>query len=119
MKHFPQHEGIRALRGEVLLKAGRFGEALPFFQNSIHAQEPSARAAVLICQLAEGQTPALAPSENETQLSVEFVNWYRRLLAARSMEGLKKVNARVQVLRSILPNAAGMLEQAFKTAQPE
>ena len=114
VKHFPQHAGIRALRGEALLKAGRFSEALPFFQNSVHAQEPSARSAVLICQFAEGQTPALALPEDEAQLSVEFVNWYWRLLAARSMEALKKVNARIDVLRAILPKAAAMLEQALQ-----
>jgi hypothetical protein len=45
---------------------------------------------------------------------VEFVNWYRRLLAARSMEALKKVNARIDVLRAILPKAAAMLEQALQ-----
>lgn len=116
MKHFPQHAGIRALRGEALLKAGRFHEARPFFQDSVHAQEPSARAAVLICQLADGQALALGPMENETQLSVEFVGWYRRLLASKSMEALKKVNARVDDLRKVLPKAASMLEQALKEA---
>ncbi|MBM3836639.1 MAG: glycosyltransferase [Verrucomicrobia bacterium] len=118
LKHFPQHAGIRALRGEALLKGGRFSEALPFFQNSAHAQEPSARAAVLICQFAEGQTPSLAPSENEAQLSVEFVNWYRRLLAARSLEGLKKINSQIAALRKVLPRAAAMLDQALQEADP-
>ena len=44
IRHFPEHEGIRMLRGEALLKAGRLRDALPFFQQSPHAEDPSAQA---------------------------------------------------------------------------
>jgi Tfp pilus assembly protein PilF len=114
VKHYPRHEGIRGLRGETLLKAGRFREAQPYFQNSPLSGEPAAQAAVLMCRLAEGETPESIGVEMEKKLSIEFVGWYRRLLAARSQQGVSKLNSRVDTLRKVLPTAAAMLEQALK-----
>ncbi|MBI4658801.1 MAG: glycosyltransferase [Verrucomicrobia bacterium] len=116
LKHFPEHEGIKFLRGEALFKAGQFRDALPFFENSPHVHEPSPRAAVLFCQLAEGQTLTPVPPDQEFMVSKEFVGWYRRLLATQSREALKKINARLDALRIALPTAATMLEQALREA---
>jgi len=107
----PVHGNVderRELPGESKEKCQKSG-LTPF-------QDPSAQAAVLLCQLAEERTLTPVPADLEKKISLEFVGWYRRLLAVQSREALDRINSKSGALRSVLPTAAAMLEQALNEA---
>jgi len=118
IKYHSEHEGISGLRGETLLKAGQFSEALPWFQKAAHASKPAGQAAIIMCELGtSGNTTVIIPPEQESLVSREFIGWYRRLLASSAKNALSAVNAQMGALRRILPTAVTVLEQAFSEAE--
>ncbi len=103
---------IVAQRAEALLLSQQTTEALPLWSRAVNGQRPPrALAAQIICATAASQpVEKLRDAPEEAAVSRAFVDWYRRLVAAGARDTVVHLNSRVEMLRPVLPLAAGVLD---------
>jgi hypothetical protein len=103
---------IVAQRAEALLLSQQSAEALPLWTRAINGDRPPrALAAQIICATAVSQpVDKLRDAPEEAAVSRAFVEWYRRLVAAGAHDTVVRLNSRVEMLRPVLPLAAGILD---------
>jgi tetratricopeptide (TPR) repeat protein len=114
IKQHPGNRELIAARGETLLLSQQYADALPCWRQ-LNGQ-PRALAARLLCELMQGEFSIGIPPENETETSREFLNWYRRLITHRSIEGVQVIGERLPMLFTVLPSAARSLGQVLEEA---
>jgi len=108
----PEDGMIVAQRAEALLLGQQPGEALPLWTRAINGgRPPRILAAQIICATAASQPPEkLRNPPEEAAVSRAFVDWYRRLVAVGAHDVVVHLNSRVEMLRPVLPLAAGVLD---------
>jgi GT2 family glycosyltransferase/glycosyltransferase involved in cell wall biosynthesis len=115
LRAMPENPIAAAQRGEVLMLNSRPAEALPIWEKIWSSEhEPGALGALVLCETAVGRS-AHAPNEgaDEQATSRAFVEWYQKLLVARSMVLIQKINGSLEPLSRALPTAAQMLQNAL------
>jgi glycosyltransferase involved in cell wall biosynthesis len=112
IRQLPEDGVIVAQRAEALLLSQQTTEALPLWSRAINGQRPPrALAAQIICATAASQPmEKLRDAPEEAAVSRAFVDWYRRLVTSGARETIVHLNSRVELLRPILPSAAGVLD---------
>jgi glycosyltransferase involved in cell wall biosynthesis/Tfp pilus assembly protein PilF len=110
--HLPEDDVLTAQRAEALLlsqdPAGARALWERLWNNDRH---PVALAALLMCELGQGAA-AHAP-QNEAEAAAvtrAFIEWYRKCINAGAREVVVALNAHTVELRSVLPEAARILE---------
>ena len=103
---------IVAQRAEVLLLSQEIVAALPFWNRTINGERPPrAVAAQILCATASSQpVVGLSGRDEEIVVSRAFMDWYRRLVSVGARNTVIGLNSRVEILRPILPAAAGILD---------
>ncbi len=112
IRQLPDDGVVVAQRAETLLLSQDSAAALPLWTSAINGERPPrALAAQIICATATAQ-PAkkLQNAAEEAAVSRAFVDWYRRLVTAGASDTIVHLNTRVEMLRPILPSAAGVLD---------
>jgi tetratricopeptide (TPR) repeat protein len=112
IRQLPEDGAIVAQRAEALLLSQQPAEALPLWSRAINGERPPrALAAQIICATAASQpVEKLRDAPEEAAVSRAFVDWYRRLVTTGARETIVHLNSRVEMLRPILPSAAGVLD---------
>ena len=112
IRHLPDDGIIVAQRAEALLLGQDMAEALPLWKRTVNGERPPrAVAAQILCATAASQTiEGLCGQDEETVVSRAFVDWYRRLVSVGARNAIIGLNSRVELLRPILPAAAGILD---------
>jgi GT2 family glycosyltransferase/FMN phosphatase YigB (HAD superfamily)/predicted Zn-dependent protease len=112
IRQLPEDGVIVAQRAEALLLSQQPAAALPLWARAINGERPPrALAAQIICATAASQpVEQLRDAREEAAVSRAFVDWYRRLVAAGARDTVVHLNSRVEVVRPILPLAAGVLD---------
>ena len=112
IRQLPEDGVIVAQRAEALLLSQQTTEALPLWMRAINGERPPrALAAQIICATAVSQpVEKLRDAPEEAAVSRAFVDWYRRLVAAGARDTVVHLNSRVEMLRPIVPLAAGVLD---------
>lgn len=125
LKVLPAESAIIAQRAEALLLNQDPAAAKPFFKQ-LYTAENQARwlAGLILCEALDGnvthtpQTPAETAATNQ-----EFLNWYRRCLAAGTRDLIVRLNEQSAALQTALPETAQILQavaaQAAEEATPE
>jgi len=112
LRQLPEDSVIVAQRAEALLLSQQPAEALPLWTRAINGERPPrALAAQIICATAASQPlEKLRDAPEEAAVSRAFVDWYRRLVAAGARDTVVHLNTRVEMLRPVVPLAAGVLD---------
>jgi tetratricopeptide (TPR) repeat protein len=112
IEQLPDDAVIVAQRAEALLLSQNTTEALPLWTRAINGERPPrALAAQIICAMAASHSAEkLRDAPEEAVVSRAFVDWYRRLVGAGARETIIQLNSNVEMLRPILPLAAGILD---------
>ena len=112
IQQLPEDGVVIAQRAEALLLSQQTKEALPLWSRAINGQRPPrALAAQIICATASSQpVEKLQNAPEEAAVSRAFVDWYRQLVAAGAHDTVVHLNSRVEMLRPVLPVAAGILD---------
>jgi glycosyltransferase involved in cell wall biosynthesis/Tfp pilus assembly protein PilF len=112
VRQLPDDGAIVAQRAEALLLSQQSAEALPLWTRAINGDRPPrALAAQIICAAVASQpVEKLRDAPEEAAVSRAFVEWYRRLVAAGARDTVVHLNSRVEMLRPVLPLAAGILD---------
>jgi tetratricopeptide (TPR) repeat protein len=112
IRQMPDDGCIVAQRAEALLLSQEMLAALPFWNRTINGERPPrAVAAQILCATASSQpVVGLSGRDEEIVVSRAFVDWYRRLVSVGARNTVIGLNSRVEILRPILPAAAGILD---------
>jgi glycosyltransferase involved in cell wall biosynthesis/predicted Zn-dependent protease len=112
IRHLPDDGLIVAQRAEALLLNQQTAAALPLWTRAVNGERPPrALAAQIICTTIAAQPQEkLQGVAEETAVSNAFVEWYRRLVKVGARDLIVGLNSRVEMLRPILPSAAGILD---------
>ena len=120
MKAMPENPVAAAQRAEALMLNSNAPAAAQLWEgiwNSEH--EPRTLAALILCEIASGQTPHLPNRDGGEQgTSLSFIHWYQKLIAAQAKPLVEKINGQLVPLSLTLPTAAQMLESALAEAIP-
>ena len=118
-KALPDNPMVAVQRAEALLLGHQTAAAAPLWEK-IWRSEPDARilAALILCEIATGQTPHAPGAAAEVATSKAFVQWYQKLIAFHTGPLLELVNGRLENLLPVLPTAAQMLQNALADAEP-
>jgi tetratricopeptide (TPR) repeat protein/GT2 family glycosyltransferase len=110
---------IVAQRAEVLLLSQELAAALPLWSRAVNGERPPrAVAAQILCGTATAQPVAgLCGHAEEAAVSRAFVDWYRRLVTTGARNAIVGLNSRVEMLRPVLPTAAGVLDGVIAATQ--
>jgi len=120
-------EGAGALPNDLVLVAQR-AEALMLSQNTSAAcelwkrvsdidRQPRIIAALVLCELIAGNvTVSLQGDTEAAACSRSFIEWYRKLVGFRAQETIVQLNGKVGDLRSVLPDAARIIESVMSEA---
>jgi GT2 family glycosyltransferase/glycosyltransferase involved in cell wall biosynthesis/Tfp pilus assembly protein PilF len=122
IKLLPENKEILSQCAEALLLSRQTAQARGLWQTLWDQDhQHRSQAALLICDIIE-DTPgkeSTAPEPEFGPTSHAFIEWYRRCLAMRSQAVVSCLNQRIEVLRSVLPAAAAMLESAITEADEQ
>ena len=116
-KLHPKNLQIARLRAEALLVNQDTAEALKLWSHPQLAEQFTGRAALILCELVEGGISQTLEPRAETLVSREFMNWYKRLVAAQAVILVERINDRIGVLQGVLPTAAGTLASVLNLAE--
>jgi hypothetical protein len=116
--HFPEDQAILSQRAEALLLSQQTSTARQLWERIWNAErQPSALAAVVLCDLVDGSLKPIALSAADRVGSGRaFLDWYRKSIAAGARDLIVQVNNRLADLRLVLPEAARTLEQVVAEA---
>ncbi|MEW6304181.1 MAG: glycosyltransferase family 29 protein [Verrucomicrobiota bacterium] len=117
VRHHPANAALARQRAEALLLNQDAPAALDWWRRPQVVAKAHDRAALLWCELGAGQplTP-LAPGQ-ETVVSRELLNWYRRLVEANAARLVEQIHGRLPDLGRVAPSAAGALEEVLRVAE--
>jgi glycosyltransferase involved in cell wall biosynthesis/Tfp pilus assembly protein PilF/protein-L-isoaspartate O-methyltransferase len=110
------HGNVAAIveqRATALLLSGNVEQSFALWQKVGTPVSPNRAAALLVCQAALGRT---LDAVGDRKVSMEFIAWYRRLLATRAAVVLDAVNERIEALRKVVPAAVETIEMAMAEA---
>jgi tetratricopeptide (TPR) repeat protein len=116
VKHAPQQTAILRQHAEALLLGQQPQAALPFWRQARAADQPRYTAALVLCELLTGETSPPPAASEETAVSQEFLNWYRRLVLQGAGSLVVQVNERLDRLAGVLPSATKVLEAVVREA---
>ena len=110
----PENPVIAAQRAEALMLNGDSAAARELWEKLWRSEpEPRALAALILCEIGEDKTRHAPADGEERATSIAFLEWYKKLIAVRAQELVRKINERLETLSPSLPTAAGMLEAAL------
>ncbi|HEV2454238.1 MAG TPA: glycosyltransferase [Verrucomicrobiae bacterium] len=115
MRYAGEDPAVIALRAEALMLSGDTAAAAKLWEQT-WSREPHPRsfAALILCETIESEnTHAPDDVSREISASREFVAWYQRLIAMRAKTVANAVNAQLDRLSRVLPNAAKKIETAL------
>jgi tetratricopeptide (TPR) repeat protein len=120
MKALPGNPVAAAQRAEALMLNSNAPEAAQLWEKLWHSEpEPRTLAALILCEIASGQTPHMPTRDGGEQgTSLAFIHWYQKLIAAQAKPLVEKINGQLVPLARPLPTAAQMLESALAEAIP-
>jgi tetratricopeptide (TPR) repeat protein len=116
VKIFPAHATVIEQHATALLLGGRVDEAHPLWEQLGAGTNASHRAALLICRTVLSQPLPASARETGARVNQEFINWYRRLIGAKSERVVLSVNQRLDALRRVVPGAVQLIEKALAEA---
>ncbi|MBI3416683.1 MAG: glycosyltransferase [Verrucomicrobia bacterium] len=117
VRFFPENLQLALHRAEALLLNGDAKAALPWWRKAHSPTQPGQFAALIVCEVLNGNVGKLAPPANEIETSQEFLKWYRRLIETNAGTVIRALNERLADLRRILPTAASCLDEALAEAK--
>ena len=71
---------------------------------------------MLICEARLNLPVKALAGEFAVRVNQEFISWYRRLLAANARKVVSVLNQRLDLLRTVVPEAVQMIEAAMSEA---
>ncbi len=115
----PEELPVIAQRAEALMTSGQTGAATELWEKVWnHTPQPPVLAALILCQAVESPTThAPQDEEMERAASRAFIEWYRKLLAAKANATVVRLNGQTDKLARALPTAAKILEAATAQAK--
>ncbi len=119
VKHLPEDAGITAQRAEILLLSGQVQGARELWAELCGKErEPRSQAALILCDLIEGQPLHLPETEAEAAgASRAFIQWYQKCLTTPARKLVPQINERLEDLHTALPSAASMIQAALAEAE--
>src|SRR5208282_5760633 len=103
---------------EALVLSGETAAARDLWERIwTTGQQPRALAALILCELMDGQTTTAPEEANESAVSSAFIAWYQRLITMRAKSVIESVNEQLDKLSRALPTAAGKIEKALGAKQ--
>jgi hypothetical protein len=117
MKQFPDHPMIIAQRAEVLLLNQQIAESLALWRKLPAPQSPRQIAAIVLCEILGSGLNGVMKDVDETVVSQEFIQWYRRLVQAGAEILIRGLNQRMDQVRRVLPRAGQMLAAVAAAAE--
>ena len=115
-RHLPDDPAVVQQRAEALMLAGQCGAALPLWRRWPEASNHALAAALVLCETVAGENQFAPAAADEAGVSREFVKWYQRLLQFNARPTVEALNAKIDVLKRILPSAAGLLANVLVEA---
>ena len=105
----PEDRQLQAQRAEALLLAGKVESALPLWRQLGAGGDGPAAGAVVVCETALGDHQFQPEPQDVAAITAHFVNWYRRLIEFGATTTVQRINAGVDGLGRVLPQAAELL----------
>ena len=102
-------KGQVAQRAEVLLLNQQTAESLPLWRKLPGPRSPCHIAAIVLCEIMGNRLNGVMNGTDETGVSQEFIQWYRRLVQAGAETLIRGLNQRLDQIRRVLPQAAQLL----------
>ena len=116
-KHFPDHSSIVLQRAEALLLTQDVNNALPLWRKAHSPNSPGQTAALVLCEFLAGEYSREFTPADEVLVSREFLQWYRRLIAAGAHSSVNLLHERMDQVRAVLPGFVRTWEAATKQAR--
>ena len=118
MRHVADDPMIVAQRAETLMLSEDAAGARELWERVWNqTPQPVALAALILCETVESAAIHAPPDDQaEAAASRAFIDWYRKLLAAKSHKIIGRLNGQIDRLSSVLPGAARMLMAAMAEA---
>ena len=117
LRHLPRDNALLAQRAEALLLHQEINEAQPLWQQLVlQDPQPWTVAGLTFCQLASG-SPVTAPEGHDpSALTRALLDWYRKAVNAGAQDTIRRLNARLDDLSPLLPDAAQFLKAVLADA---
>lgn len=115
LKFLPEEPWLVMQRAEALLLGQDIDGALQWWQRLAAPLHPRALAGRILCECLRDLDGTVSLTA-EPAVSQEFLNWYRRLVQWQASEVVHAINDKIDALRSVLPTAVRVLEQALLEA---
>jgi len=118
MRQVAEDPLILAQRAETLMLSEDSAGALELWEQVWNrGPQPAVLAALILCETLESPTThAPAEEQGESAVSCAFIEWYRKLIAARAHKTVMRLNEQTDKLARALPGAARMLSAAMTEA---
>jgi tetratricopeptide (TPR) repeat protein len=120
-RHLPEDSVVITQRAEALMLSEDITAARPLWEKVWQSErQPQALAALVLCEAIAG--PAThRPDDNKEEIAASraFIEWYRKLFAARAQKTLTRLMEQMNSLDGVLPSAAKMLGAAMAEAKQE
>ncbi|HWD93766.1 MAG TPA: glycosyltransferase [Verrucomicrobiae bacterium] len=120
-RHVPEDLVVIAQRAEALMLSEDIGTAKPLWAKAWqNERQPQALAALVLCEAIAGpMTHRPEDNKEEIAASRSFIEWYRKLFAARAQKTLTLLMERMNTVDGVLPSAAKTLGAAMAEAKQE
>ena len=121
IRHVPEDSVVIAQRAEALMLSEDIAGAQPLWEKVWQREhKPQALGALVLCE-----TVAVVikhrPEDNKEEIAASraFIEWYRKLFAARAQKTLTRLMEQTEALNGSLPSAARILGAAMAEAKQE
>jgi glycosyltransferase involved in cell wall biosynthesis/Tfp pilus assembly protein PilF len=113
----PEDKEIMAQRAEALMLSQEVATARSLWERLWTGEKDvKSLAAMILCDLTMGASPVCFDECDSVAVSRAFIFWYRKCLSLGIRELVEAVNGRTNDLRSVLPEAALVVETALAQA---
>jgi tetratricopeptide (TPR) repeat protein len=120
-RHVPEDLVVIAQRAEALMLGEDIAGARPLWEKVWQGErKPQALAALVLCEAIAGPMTH-RPEDNKEEIGASrvFIEWYRKLFAARAQKTLTRLMEQMNALDGVLPSAAKILGAAMAEAKKE
>jgi CelD/BcsL family acetyltransferase involved in cellulose biosynthesis len=120
-RHVPEDLVVTAQRAEALMLSEDLAAARPLWEKLWQSERrPQALAALVLCEAVAGAiTHQPDDTKDEIAASRAFIEWYRKLFAARAQKTLTRLMEQMNAFNTALPSAAKILGAAMAEANRE
>jgi glycosyltransferase involved in cell wall biosynthesis/Tfp pilus assembly protein PilF len=109
-RYFPQHPQILCQRAEALFVNQQFADSLQYWPATL--SDPRQAAIRAFCEVTTGRSPSV-PQSQQQLVAKEFLHLYRCFVEMGASKAIEAINSNLASLRTGLPIAARILEQAL------